>query len=73
MGRILTADLITESTAGESTALRMTSIVLNGPDLIPTFQFNVGRLFMAPLQNSKLLAGVFTNGLLGGQEIVDTN
>lgn len=53
-------------------ALR-TSLVLNGPDLIPSFHFNVGRLFMPSLQNSILLAGVFTNGLTGGQEISDTN
>lgn len=53
-------------------ALRTTSIVLNGLDLIPVFQFNVERLFMAPLQNSILLVGVFTDGLLGGKEIVDT-
>lgn len=54
-------------------ASRTTALVLNGSDLIPSFQFNVERLFMAPLQNSILLEGVFTNWLLGKQEILDTN
>lgn len=54
-------------------ALRMTWIVLNGPDLIPSFQFNTERLFTVPLQNSIVLVGVFTNGLLGEQEILDIN